>query len=195
IMVVCNLKPRTMVGFESQGMVLCASNADRSVVEFVDPPAGARIGERIAIEGLVSADMVAPEVINPAKKDNPWTPFAEVRVYTRAPRPYTARKHCVCHPCAPPALRALLRSLFVWCRACAQTMRASRRSTARRCPRLPARAWRPPLPTVPSANTCVLGHAARACAHAYRRLCVRCARVACVCARAGFCSCPPSWHT
>ena len=43
IVVVANLKPRTMVGFESQGMVLCASNDDRSVVEFVEPPAGARV--------------------------------------------------------------------------------------------------------------------------------------------------------
>ena len=43
IIVVANLKPRTMVGFESQGMVLCASNEDRSVVEFIDPPQDAKV--------------------------------------------------------------------------------------------------------------------------------------------------------
>ena len=43
IVVVANLKPRPMAGFESQGMVLCASNADRTVVEFIEPPAGAKV--------------------------------------------------------------------------------------------------------------------------------------------------------
>lgn len=78
ICVVCNLKPRPMVGFESMGMVLCASNADRSVVEFVEPPAGAKIGERLTLPGIITADAPwpVPEVVNPAKKGNPWTNFA-----------------------------------------------------------------------------------------------------------------------
>ena len=75
IVVVCNLKPRTMVGFESQGMVLCAASADRSVVEFVDPPAGAAPGDRILIDGFADGAPVA-EVVNPASKKNPWVPFA-----------------------------------------------------------------------------------------------------------------------
>lgn len=78
VLVVCNLKPRPMAGFESQGMVLCAGNADRSVVEFVDPPAGARVGERLTLDGLIPDDAQAavPEVVNPAKKGNPWTNVA-----------------------------------------------------------------------------------------------------------------------
>lgn len=77
VLVVCNLKPRPMVGKESAGMVLCASNADRTTVEFVDPPAGARVGERITIAGH-SESPVPPggDPINPAKKNNPWTAFA-----------------------------------------------------------------------------------------------------------------------
>jgi len=78
VLVVCNLKPRTMVGFESQGMVLCASNADRSTVEFVEPPAGARNGERITIPGVSDDATPCAEVVNPAKKNNPWVPFAAV---------------------------------------------------------------------------------------------------------------------
>lgn len=76
IVVVCNLKPRAMVGFTSEGMVLCASNADRSVVEFVDPPAGAAPGDRILIDGHSDSTAPVPEVVNPSAKKNPWVPFA-----------------------------------------------------------------------------------------------------------------------
>jgi aminoacyl tRNA synthase complex-interacting multifunctional protein 1 len=50
LIVVCNLKPRSLVGFKSNGMVLCASieNADGTRrVEFVDPPADAPLGSRV----------------------------------------------------------------------------------------------------------------------------------------------------
>lgn len=78
ICVVCNLKPRPMVGFESQGMVLCAANADRSVVEFIDPPSNAKIGERLTLPGVIPDDapFPVPEIVNPAKKNNPWTAIA-----------------------------------------------------------------------------------------------------------------------
>ncbi len=79
VIVVANLKPRTMVGFNSQGMVLCASNADRSVVEFVEPPADARIGERIRVQGFSESTDAAPDTVNPAKKANPWLTVAPVR--------------------------------------------------------------------------------------------------------------------
>ena len=36
VLVVANLKPRTMQGFKSEGMVLCASNADHTEVKFVE---------------------------------------------------------------------------------------------------------------------------------------------------------------
>lgn len=50
VCVLANLKSRKLVGFPSHGMVLCASNDD-SVV-FVNPPADAAIGERVACAGF-----------------------------------------------------------------------------------------------------------------------------------------------
>lgn len=50
VCVLANLKARKLVGFPSHGMVLCASNDD-SVV-FVNPPADAAIGERVACAGF-----------------------------------------------------------------------------------------------------------------------------------------------
>jgi len=55
LIVVCNLKPKNLVGFKSNGMVLCASkvNADGThTVEFVDPPADSKPGDRIVGEGV-----------------------------------------------------------------------------------------------------------------------------------------------
>ena len=49
VVVLCNLKPRNMKGFTSQGMVLCA--ATDAKVELLAPPEGVPIGERITIEG------------------------------------------------------------------------------------------------------------------------------------------------
>ena len=47
VVVVTNLKPRALVGFESNGMVLAGWNADKTRCELVDVPAGAPAGERI----------------------------------------------------------------------------------------------------------------------------------------------------
>lgn len=47
VIVLCNLKKRNLVGFASHGMVLCASNADHTSVEFVVPAEGSKLGERI----------------------------------------------------------------------------------------------------------------------------------------------------
>lgn len=52
VLVLCNLKPMNLVGFPSHGMVLCASNADHTAVEFAIPPEGAKIGERVTFEGF-----------------------------------------------------------------------------------------------------------------------------------------------
>jgi len=52
VLVLCNLKARNIAGFKSHGMVLCASNADHTQVELVDPGADAKIGERVTFEGL-----------------------------------------------------------------------------------------------------------------------------------------------
>ena len=53
VLVLANLKARKLVGFPSHGMVLCASSGD--TVKFVEPPVGAAVGERIAVDGYSGA--------------------------------------------------------------------------------------------------------------------------------------------
>ena len=64
VMVLCNLKARNLVGFPSHGMVMCASNADHTSVEFAVPPEGAKIGERVMFEGFTGE----PEAENKVAK-------------------------------------------------------------------------------------------------------------------------------
>ena len=64
VLVLCNLKARSLVGFPSHGMVLCASNADHTKVEFAAPPEGAKIGERVTFEGITGE----PEAENKVAK-------------------------------------------------------------------------------------------------------------------------------
>jgi len=52
VIVLCNLKKRNLVGFPSHGMVMCASNAEHTKVECMEPPANAKIGERVEFEGI-----------------------------------------------------------------------------------------------------------------------------------------------
>ena len=49
--VLTNLKPRKIAGFESQGMVLCGETPDRSAVELIIPPKGSVVGDLITFEG------------------------------------------------------------------------------------------------------------------------------------------------
>ena len=49
VLVLCNLKARNLVGFPSHGMVLCASNADHTIVRLVNPPVDAKVGERVTV--------------------------------------------------------------------------------------------------------------------------------------------------
>lgn len=65
VVVVCNLKPAKLQGIESAGMVLAASNDDHTQVEIVDPPAGAKAGERITFAGYTGTP---DDVLNPKKK-------------------------------------------------------------------------------------------------------------------------------
>ncbi|CAJ1008490.1 putative tRNA binding domain containing protein [Leishmania naiffi] len=44
-LVVCNMKPKPLIGITSQGMVLCAKNGTE--VKLIRPPAGAKPGDRI----------------------------------------------------------------------------------------------------------------------------------------------------
>jgi aminoacyl tRNA synthase complex-interacting multifunctional protein 1 len=50
VVALCNLKARNMRGVKSDGMLLCASNADHSAVEPLDPPAGAVPGDRLGFD-------------------------------------------------------------------------------------------------------------------------------------------------
>lgn len=51
VLLLCNLKPSNLKGVKSHAMVLAASNEDHTKVELVDPPAGAKVGERVTFEG------------------------------------------------------------------------------------------------------------------------------------------------
>jgi len=62
VLILANLKSRKLVGFPSHGMVLCASSDDGKVV-FVDPPAGASIGERVMVDGYNGEPATENQVI------------------------------------------------------------------------------------------------------------------------------------
>lgn len=66
MVVVCtNLKASKFAGVLSQGMVLAASNADKTAVEVLEAPENAKIGEMITFAGFEST----PEkVLNPKQK-------------------------------------------------------------------------------------------------------------------------------
>jgi methionine--tRNA ligase beta chain len=55
VLVVCNLKPAKLAGFESAGMVFCASEEGKGKVEFIDPPAGASPGDRVLTQSEADA--------------------------------------------------------------------------------------------------------------------------------------------
>lgn len=65
VLVVANLRPRTMRGFTSNGMVMCASSEDRSKIEFIVPPADAPNGTLITWPGYDGE----PEELLPKKDD------------------------------------------------------------------------------------------------------------------------------
>ena len=67
VVVVCNLKPAKLGGYTSNGMVLCASWTDDATgaptVRLLEPPADAKIGERVVVRGLASsAPLTAAQV-------------------------------------------------------------------------------------------------------------------------------------
>lgn len=66
VLVVCNLKPAKLAGFESNGMVFCASSADKTKVEFLDPPAGALPGARVLTLGEAGSP---PAEVEPASSN------------------------------------------------------------------------------------------------------------------------------
>jgi tRNA-binding EMAP/Myf-like protein len=60
VLVLANLKERSIAGFKSQGMVLCASNDDHTVVELIVPPASANIGDRVLFEDIAVSEPATP---------------------------------------------------------------------------------------------------------------------------------------
>lgn len=51
VIVFANLKPRKLADIMSNGMIMCASNADKSTIELIRPPEGSKIGERVQLTG------------------------------------------------------------------------------------------------------------------------------------------------
>lgn len=71
LLVVANLKPKNLVKFKSHGMVLCAAmpveGGEGERVEFVEPPADAKIGEIVTFEGLPPPQPLAPSQVEKKK--------------------------------------------------------------------------------------------------------------------------------
>ncbi|XP_058463939.1 aminoacyl tRNA synthase complex-interacting multifunctional protein 1 isoform X2 [Malaya genurostris] len=63
VVVLCNLKPAKMRGILSEGMVMCASSAEK--VEILTPPEGSVPGDLVHVEGFTRAP---DSVMNPKKK-------------------------------------------------------------------------------------------------------------------------------
>ncbi len=81
LLVVSNLKAKNLVKFKSHGMVLCAAamttitvtetsqegGGEREIVEFIEPPADAKIGEVVTFEGLPPPRPLAPSQVEKKK--------------------------------------------------------------------------------------------------------------------------------
>lgn len=65
VVVICNLKPRNMRGILSEAMVMCAFTRNPETSQFIDPPPGSVIGEKITFEGYEGEP---DAVLNPKKK-------------------------------------------------------------------------------------------------------------------------------
>jgi methionyl-tRNA synthetase len=68
VLVVCNLKSSNLVGFKSFGMVLCAVDSESGKTEIIDPPAGAKVGERVFVDGFSGNALTSSQV----KKKKAW---------------------------------------------------------------------------------------------------------------------------
>jgi len=67
VIVLCNLPVKTLKGWPSHGMLLCASNGDKTLTEILVPPSGSVPGDLVQIGEY---DRHPDKEINP--KDNPW---------------------------------------------------------------------------------------------------------------------------
>ena len=71
-MVFANLKPRKLVDFLSDGMVMCSSSPDGNEFELIRPPPNSKIGERVQLVGNPCAgqplSQEVSEKLNPKKE-------------------------------------------------------------------------------------------------------------------------------
>ncbi|XAR66033.1 Methionine--tRNA ligase [Bertholletia excelsa] len=65
VVLITNVKPGKLRDVMSEGLVLCASNEDHSIVEPLTPPKGAKVGECVTFSGH---DGKPEDVLNPKKK-------------------------------------------------------------------------------------------------------------------------------
>ncbi|GMI70199.1 hypothetical protein like AT2G40660 [Hibiscus trionum] len=65
VVLITNVKPGKLRDVMSEGLVLCASNEDHSIVEPLLPPEGAKPGERVSFSGIGGKP---EDVLNPKKK-------------------------------------------------------------------------------------------------------------------------------
>lgn len=75
ILVVCNMKPAKLKNVLSSGMVLCAKNPEKGVVELIDVPESANVGDRLLPKGM--ADTWAPADPSIVKKSAIWEEVAK----------------------------------------------------------------------------------------------------------------------
>lgn len=74
VLVLLNLKPAKLGGFKSHGMVLCACDEAHENVQFVEPPADAKVGERVTVasesgEPLSAAQIKKQKVLEKVSPD------------------------------------------------------------------------------------------------------------------------------
>jgi methionine--tRNA ligase beta chain len=62
VCVLANLKDRSLAGFKSQGMVLCAVSADHSVIKLLLAPEEAKAGDKITFPGYVGESASAAQM-------------------------------------------------------------------------------------------------------------------------------------
>lgn len=77
VCVLCNLKPRKLGGFPSNGMLLCASTEDHSAGSLIDPPEGAKIGERVFFPGY-EGEAATPAQVQKKKYLESCLPVSEL---------------------------------------------------------------------------------------------------------------------
>ncbi|XP_041008942.1 aminoacyl tRNA synthase complex-interacting multifunctional protein 1 isoform X2 [Juglans microcarpa x Juglans regia] len=65
VVLITNVKPGKLRDVMSEGLVLCASNEDHTIVEPLFPPEEAKLGERVSFAGI---DGKPEDVLNPKKK-------------------------------------------------------------------------------------------------------------------------------